>query len=165
MRLVKRLGKRESGFTLTEMMVTIGILSILAMIAIPNFMTLLPGMRLKSSAREIFMVLNQIKMRAVAKNSVGVIRFDSGNSWTAWLDDGQLGNNWWYDGDDTPIKSGSTEENGVSISTNIPYNTYGYNSRGLPAGTNTSAYDITLTNSKGDTQLVQVNAVGAIKMP
>jgi len=163
MRLVKRLDKRESGFTLTEMMVTIGILSILAMIAIPSFMTLLPGMRLKSSAREIFMVLNQIKMRAVAKNTTGNIQFTP-NTYTAWLDN-PAGTECSLDAIDTQIKDGSFEEIGVSISTNIPYNTYGYNSRGLPAGTNTGAYDITLTNSKGDTQLVQVTAVGLIKMP
>ena len=165
MRVSQMLRKRESGFTLIEMMVVIVVLVIVAAIAIPTFMSLLPGMRLNGSARAIFVTMNQTRMRAVAENTIGIIKFDpANNTFTAWLDDGPAGNNWALDSTDTSIKSGSTET-GVSISsTTIPYNTFGYNSRGLPAGT-PGAYAVTLTNSEGDTQQVQVSALGIVKMP
>ena len=104
-------------------------------------------------------------MRAVAKNTVGIIKFDlANNTFTAWLENDPATNNWALDSTETTIKSGSTET-GVSISgTTIPSHTFGYNSRGLPAGT-PGAYAVTLTNSEGDTQQVQVNALGIVKMP
>ncbi|MBT3367977.1 MAG: prepilin-type N-terminal cleavage/methylation domain-containing protein [Nitrospina sp.] len=156
--------KRNAGFTLMEMMIVVAVFGIIAAVAIPAFMSLLPGMRLNGSARDIFMVMSQTRMQAVSKNTIGVVKFNpSNNSFTAWLDDGPAGNNWALDSTDTLIKSGSTET-GVSISnTTIPYHTFGYNSRGLPAGT-PGAYDITLTNSKGETQKVEVNAFGTVKM-
>ena len=167
MRVSQMPRKRESGFTLIEMMIVVAVFAIMATVAIPTFISLLPGMRLNGSARDIFVVMNQIRMRAVAKNTVGVIRFDTGNSWTAWVDDGLAGINYWYDSNTTPpdtlIKSGTTET-GVTISTDIPSNTFAFNSRGLPAGT-PSAYTVTLTNTEGDTRIVQVNALGIIKIP
>jgi len=148
-----------------EVMIVTVVLTIMAMVAIPTFISLLPGMRLNGSARDIFVVMNQTRMRAVAENTIGIIKFDpSNNTFTAWLDDGPAGNNWALDASDTSIKSGSMET-GVSISsTTIPSHTFGYNSRGLPVGT-PGAYAVTLTNSEGDTQQVQVNALGIIKMP
>lgn len=165
MKLAHIRSKRESGFTLIEMMIVLAVFAIMAMIAIPSFMSLLPGMRLNGSARDIFVTMNLTRMQAVAKNTVGIIKFDTANNtFTAWLDDpaGTAGS---YDaGTDTLIKSGSTES-GVSIlSTTFPSDTFGYNSRGLPAGT-PGTYAVTLTNSEGDTQQVQVNALGIIKMP
>jgi len=164
-RAYQMLRKRESGFTLTEIIIVIAVLGIMTAIAIPAFMSLLPGMRLNGSARAIFVALSQVRMKAVAQNTIGVIKFDpSNNSFTAWLDDGPAGNNWALDSTDTSIKSGSTET-GVSISsTTFPSNTFGYNGKGLPAVT-PNTYAVTLTNSNGETQLVQVNALGAIKMP
>ena len=157
--------RRNAGFTLIEMMVIVAVFAVMAAVAIPTFISLLPGMRLNGSARDIFMVMSQTRMQAVSKNTIGVVKFSpSNNSFTAWLDDGPAGNNWSLDSTDTLIKSGSTET-GVSISdTTIPYHTFGYNSRGLPAST-PGAYDITLTNSKGETQKVEINAFGTVKMP
>ena len=157
--------KRNAGFTLIEMMVIVAVFAVMAAVAIPTFISLLPGMRLNGSARDIFMVMSQTRMQAVSKNTIGVVKFSpSNNSFTAWLDDGPAGNNWSLDSTDTLIKSGSTET-GVSISdTTIPSHTFGYNSRGLPAST-PGAYDITLTNSKGETQKVEINAFGTVKMP
>jgi type IV fimbrial biogenesis protein FimT len=159
------LKKKESGFTLIEVMIVIAVFGIMSAIAIPSFMSLLPGMRLNGSARDIFVTMNLTRMKAVAQNTIGVIIFDpSNNSFTAWLDDGPAGNNWSLDSTDTSIKSGSTET-GVSITgTTFPSHTFGFNSRGLPAVT-PGTYTVTLTNSDGDTQQVQVNALGAIKTP
>ena len=46
--------KREQGFTLIELMVTIIILSVLLGLAIPGFSSWLPKYRLRGAARDIY---------------------------------------------------------------------------------------------------------------
>ena len=53
MRIFWMSGKRESGFTLMEVMMVVAVIGILSAIAIPAFMKLLPGMRLNGAARMV----------------------------------------------------------------------------------------------------------------
>ena len=156
--------KKQSGFTLAEMLFVVAIMAIVAGVAIPAFTSLLPGMRLKDSVRSIFVAINLTRSEAVKQNAVGIIKFDlAGNTFTAWLDDGPAGNNWALDASDTQVRSGAMET-GVSISnTTIPYHTYGYNGKGLPAITQ-GTYDITLMNSEGKTGTVRIGPIGSIKI-
>ena len=165
MRAHQMLKKKESGFTLVEVMIVIAVFGIMSAIAIPSFMSLLPGMRLNGSARDIFVTMNLARMQAVAKNSTGNIKFNSATTYTAWVDNPLSGTQYALDGNgvDTLIKNGSTET-GVTISHNIPYDTFAYNSRGLPSGSSVAS-TITLTDSGGAVQTVVVNALGVIKIP
>ena len=61
--------RRRDGFTLTEILVAMAIMSILAAIAIPNWGTLLPTYALNSSARQVQSELHKLKSRAVAENA------------------------------------------------------------------------------------------------
>ena len=56
------------GFSLTEILVAIAIMSILAAIAVPNWSTLLPTYALNSAARQVQSELHKTKSRAVAEN-------------------------------------------------------------------------------------------------
>lgn len=163
--VIMKLRKTEQGFTLIEVMIVIAVFGIMTAIGIPAFMKLLPGMRLNGSARDIFVTMNLTRMQAVAKNSIGNIKFNSDTTYTAWIDNPLLGTKYALDGNgvDTLIKNGTTET-GVTISHNIPYNTFAYNSRGLPSGTS-AASTITLTDSGGAAKAVVINALGLVKMP
>ena len=163
--VIMKLRKTEPGFTLIEIMIVIAVFGIMAGIAIPTFRSLLPGMRLNGSARDIFVTMNLTRMQAVAKNSTGNIKFNSATTYTAWVDDPLSGTKYALDDVDTLIKNGSTET-GVTIGYVFADggNTFAYNSRGLPSGTSVAS-TITLTNSEGAVQTVDVNALGIVKMP
>ena len=45
--------RKQSGFTLAELMLCLGIVAILAAIAVPNFVTWLPKRRLQSAASQV----------------------------------------------------------------------------------------------------------------
>ena len=57
--------KKENGFTLIELMVTIAVLAIIAMIAVPSFSNMLLKQNLKKSTQELANVLVQARSKAV----------------------------------------------------------------------------------------------------
>jgi len=71
------LRKRQSGFTLIEMMIVIAVFAIVASIAIPNFMSLLPGIRLNGAARQVMGDLMAARMKAVKLNQRTKVFFDT----------------------------------------------------------------------------------------
>ena len=64
-------------FTLTEMMIVIAVFAIVAAIAVPSFMSLLPGMRLNGAARQIMGDLMAARMDAVKQNNQMRVFFNS----------------------------------------------------------------------------------------
>ena len=66
--MCKRTGIRNAGFTLIELMVVIGILTIMLAIGIPMFLRELPNYRLREAARQVAQDMNLAKMRAIATN-------------------------------------------------------------------------------------------------
>ena len=71
--------RRNSGFTLTELMVTIAVISILASLAIPNFVAWLPNYRLRSGAEEIHSTLQLARVRAIKQNATATVAFNIAN--------------------------------------------------------------------------------------
>jgi Tfp pilus assembly protein FimT len=71
--------KSEFGFSMLEVMVILGIISIMAAIAVPSFSRWLPGNRLKSAARDLYSNLQLTKIGAVRTGSTWAIVFDPGS--------------------------------------------------------------------------------------
>jgi len=70
---------KNSGFTITELMVTIAVVAILASLAIPNFIDWLPNYRLRSGAEEIQSTLQFARITAIKRNATATVAFDIAN--------------------------------------------------------------------------------------
>jgi prepilin-type N-terminal cleavage/methylation domain-containing protein len=67
----------DGGFTLIELMAAMGVAFILMAIALPNFLSTLPGLRLTDAARQVATDLQQIRMKAIAQNIPYQISFST----------------------------------------------------------------------------------------
>ena len=59
------LSKRQSGFTMIELMVTLLVLVILAMIAAPSFVTMMEKSRLKGATDDVVSLISNARLEAV----------------------------------------------------------------------------------------------------
>ncbi len=64
-----------SGFTVLELMVAIGIATIVMAVAIPSFLSWLPTLRLSSAARQVATDLQVARMKAISQNAAYTVTF------------------------------------------------------------------------------------------
>lgn len=92
---------KQSGFSLMELMVTIGILAILAGFGVPNFLKWRADAQLRYAAQDVYSNFQKAKMEAARRNAFCTIIFDA-NSFTVFIDSNQ---NYAVDGGEAVIKS------------------------------------------------------------
>lgn len=83
------------GFTLTELMTTVALLSVLVSLAIPSFRNMMAGNRLISQSNEFIGAINYARSEAITRNStVTFCRADeetdtdcatTDDTWAAWI--------------------------------------------------------------------------------
>jgi type IV fimbrial biogenesis protein FimT len=71
--------RKNSGFTITELMITIAVIAILASLAIPNFIAWLPNYRLQSGAEEIHSTFQLARAEAIKRNATATVAFNTAN--------------------------------------------------------------------------------------
>jgi len=147
----------KKGFTLIELTTTLALLGIISAIAIPSYFSWLPRHKLQTSVRYIYDDMNMARSRAVRTNTDIGIEFNTSNDTYRVFAD--TDNDQIFDAGETVISTG-TLENGIDI-TNSTFtaNTYGFNSRGMAAGT---TGDVHMTNPSGLFMGVRVNVVGGL---
>ena len=101
--------RNESGLTLFELMVVVGIMAILASVAVPGFLGWLPKYRMRSAADDVLSTLQNAKLRAVRENSVVRVTFDFANDrYLSFLDNvaGANTDNGTQEADEATINNG-----------------------------------------------------------
>jgi type IV fimbrial biogenesis protein FimT len=87
----RRLGMRQRGFTLIEMMVAIAIVGVLLSIAVPSFQALIYGMRASAEANAVVSAIRFARTEAVKRGTVVSIAPASGSTslsegWVVFVD-------------------------------------------------------------------------------
>jgi Tfp pilus assembly protein FimT len=71
--------RKNAGFSLTELMVIIGIMALMSAIAMPNLVGWLPKYRMGSAARDILGTFEFARLTAVKRNAVTLVTLDYAN--------------------------------------------------------------------------------------
>lgn len=82
---MKRLQQQASGFTLIELLVTIAVMTILLMIAVPNFQEFVRGQRVKTTSFDMFAALTYARSEALKRNgdvTIAAVSGDWNQGWT-----------------------------------------------------------------------------------
>ena len=122
-------------------MVVVGIMAILASVAVPGFLGWLPKYRMRSAADEVLSTLQQAKLRAVRENDVMSVNFDFVNdTYLAFLDNGAgaAAGNGIQDAGETTVKTGRMPA-GIDLQNlslvdalGVSVNVVQFDSRGFP---------------------------------
>jgi len=79
--------RKQSGFTLLELMITVAVLGVLAAIALPSFQSIIEHRRLAGAAENLFADLQYARSESIKRNEVIRVQVTSGASWCFGLDD------------------------------------------------------------------------------
>lgn len=144
--------RRNSGFTLAELVIVIAIIAIIAGIGLPNFVSFLPRIRLNGATRQVMTDLMVARMSAV-KHACNVRVSFNGTSYTIWTDQDR----------DNTVDAGETQVKNILDNfpdINVVLNqSVTFNSRG---SANSSSW-IWIYNEKGF-GLINTNLTGRVRI-
>lgn len=144
--------KSNRGFSLIEIMVVIGIIAILATIAVPNIIGWRTKQRFLAATSDVHEAIKMARSAAIKDNTTVVIQFQL-NRFTVFEDNDADGSQ--DPGERTIFSSGFL--NDIDITTSFPGHRLSFNGRGL---TNAVGAGITLSNAVYGTRVLQVTVTG-----
>ncbi len=141
---MQRQARRQQGFTLIELMMTIAITTILLALGLPSMSSLVSASESRAARQELWTALNVARAGAVTSHRRHVIcpstdhdtcsgglRWDHG--WIVFLDNNENG---LRDGNDEVVSVGNAVRQGVVISTTVGRDRVGFRTDGSSAGNN-----------------------------
>ena len=147
--------KSDSGFSMLELMVTIGIVAILGTVAVPAFIGRMPGKQLESAAGEVNTAFKVARLTAVKENTPCLLQLDvDSESYTITVQGGLVKHGKLPAGVD--LKSVFLSQQTTPVAGGL----ITFDSRGFP----TPAVDVVLENMRGASWTVEVNLTGSSRI-
>jgi type IV fimbrial biogenesis protein FimT len=84
---MNKIGRNIDGFTLVELMITISILGLIAVMSVPNYQRFMMGWRLNGETQQLASALRTARSSAVMKNIEVVFTFDPDDGTYSWFED------------------------------------------------------------------------------
>lgn len=152
----KRVLLNNKGFTIGEMMAVAGVISVVMAIAVPNYLSFQPSMRLNGAAREVLGKLMWARAQAVQNNNTSVITFVTDHTFQIFNDANGNGS---VDANEMLTTNLQTDYPDVVFTVSGSSSTPTFNGR----GTANSDTTVTITNSSGS-KTVTVSPTGYVKI-
>ena len=157
--------RRNSGFTLYEMMVAIAIIGVLATVTMPAFLSWLTAHRLRGASINLIADMEMAKIRAIRENTFVAVQFGA-NQYRIFIDNGSGGGvagDWIQHGSerlviDRPLPAGVSIPPGELTLANQRVR---FTSRGLPADLLNAEELIPLVNRAGRRD-IRLNRLGRL---
>ena len=162
--------RKNSGFSLFELMIVIALISIIAGVAVPNMMNWRAGAKMRGAVENLRGDLLSAKLAAVKESSFVVVTFSAGG-YRVFVDNGAgaHSSNWVCDLDERILRSrqlasgisidlGSTDFPETAPPSVPPAKQTRFNDRGLPENVG----QVVLVGSDGARRLILMNRLGRL---
>ena len=149
-------GKRQSGFTLLELMITVALAAILLTAAVPNFNSMVQNNRISTEANQFITAMNLARSEAIKRRAnIDVVATDASDS-----------NNEWGAGWSVVVNGGATLrtfpalQGGIALNSGTDVTTFQYQPSGRANATDAL---LLCDNRTGETgRQITVSATGRI---
>ena len=169
---------KEKGFTFVEILIVMVVMGIMAAMVAPNFFNLLPNMRLRAAAREMYSSFQQAKMEAIKRNQNVVMVLapvtcaglpnavpSPGGSYLVFVDDGSggvLAGNSIQDGAEPTLVTQTMPANTAFCAETFNGTTTGFTPKGLVVNSNIGS--ATLNNDNNRSYQISLTIAGGIRL-